>query len=213
MKVSITTLPLSELDVDLLVFPIAEGDVQDRMKFLAEEFGLSGRFAAEDFKGKAEDTLLLYPERSHAKRLGLVGMGALEKLDAERLRRAAALGESLARKCRAETVGIVHPDVSLDPEVASQALVEGFMLAAYRFLKYKTDEKEYPGAARLVLHAGDQEKSSRRGVERGKIVAEAVSTARDLVNLSPDDKTATTLARAIEKIAKRHGFTASVWDK
>ena len=213
MKVSITTLPISELDVDLLVFPVAEGEVQSRLKFLVEEFGLSGRFAGEDFKGKPEDTLLMYPEKSHAKRLGLVGMGAMEKLDAERLRRVAALGEALARKCRAETVGIVHPDVSLDPEVASQALVEGFILAAYRFLKYKTDEKAYPGAARLVLHAGDQEKSSRRGVERGKIVAEAVSTARDLVNLSPDEKTATSLARAIEKIAKRHGFTASVWDK
>ena len=213
MKVSITTLPLSELDVDLLIVPVAEGETQERMKALSEDLSVAVQYATEDFKGKIDDAVLVYPERARSKRLGLVGMGPVARIDAEALRRASAAGEKLARRCRAETVGIVHPDVSLDPEIASQALVEGFMLAAYRFLRYKTDESLYPGASRLVVHAGDQEKASRRGVERGRIIAEAVGTARDLVNLSPDEKTATAMARAIEKVAKRHGFSASVWDK
>ena len=213
MKVSITTLPLAELDVDLLVIPVAEGTSAERLVQLASELGVAVKLAAADFGGKIDDALTIYPERAHAKRLGLVGMGPLAKIDAEVLRRVAARGEGLARTSKSETVAIVQPDLSIDSEVVSQALVEGFMLSSYRFLRYKTDPGAYQGADRLVLHVDDQEKGSRRGVERGRVVAEAVMSARDLVNLSPDEKTATALARSIEKSAKKHGFNASVWDK
>ncbi len=213
MKVSITTLPLSELDVDLLIIPVAEGTSVDRLASLSEELGAGVRRAGEDFSGKIDDSLMVYPDKAHAKRLGLVGTGPLSKIDAELMRRVAARGEALARMSRAETVAIVQPDIALDPEVVSQSLVEGFMMASYRFLRYKTDTTVYTGADRLVLHVADQEKGSRRGVERGRVVAEAVMSARDLVNLSPDEKTATALARAIEKSAKKHGFNASVWNK
>ena len=76
MKVSITTLPLSELDVDLLIFPIAEGETQERLKALSQDLSVAVRYATEDFKGKIDDAVLVYPERARAKRLALVGMGA-----------------------------------------------------------------------------------------------------------------------------------------
>lgn len=213
MKVSITTLPLAELDVDLLIIPIAEGSSAERLSELAKELGVAVKLAADDFAGKTEDALVVYPERAHAKRLGLVGMGPVAKIDAEVIRRVAAKGESLARTSKAETVAIVHPDIPVDPEVVSQSLVEGFMLASYRFLRYKTDTTTYTGADRLVLHVADQEKGSRRGVERGRVVAESVMSARDLVNTSPEEKSPTAFARSIEKLAKKHGFSASVWNK
>lgn len=213
MKVSITTLPLAELDVDLLLIPITEGESPDRLKTLAQDLGVGVRYAADDFSGAEGDSVMIYPERAQAKRLGLVGMGPADRLDAEQLRRAMATGESLARRFKAETVGIVQPAAKIDSEIVGQALIEGYMLSSYRFLRYKTGEKGYAGAERIVLHVGDEEKASRRGVERGRIVAEAVITARDLVNLSPDEKTAVALARMIEKIAKKYNFSASVWDK
>ena len=40
-----------------------------------------------------------------------------------------------------------------------------------------------------------------------------IQTARDLVNRSPNEKTATQFAREIERIGKKHGFEVSVWDK
>lgn len=213
MKVSITTLPLAELDVDLLLIPIAEEETSERLKALADAFGPGVQKAADDFRGSTDDAVLIYPDGAQAKRVGFVGMGPRSTVDAEILRRVMASGEGLARKSKAETVGIVQPSVEQDSEVVGQALIEGYLLAAYRFLKYKTSEERYAGAERLVLHVGNEEKASRRGVERGKIVAEAVATARDLVNTSPDEKTATALAKMIEKHAKKHGFGASVWDK
>lgn len=213
MKVSITTLPLPELDVDLLIVPVLEEECPDRLRSLADDVGVGVRHAADDFGGESDDAIMVYPERAQAKRLALVGLGARSAIDAEALRRAMASGEKLARKCKAETVGIVQPSVNLDSEVVGQALVEGYMLASYRFLRYKTADDQYVGAQRLVLHVGSEEKASRRGVERGKVVAEAVATARDLVNTSPDEKSATVLAKFIERHGKKHGFSASVWDK
>ncbi len=213
MKVSVTTIPLNELDIDLLLIPVAENVVAESLNALAEQFGEIVQRAGTDFSGAFEETLWLYPEAGRARRLALLGIGAPDRIDLERLRRVAARGAELARERKVVTVAIVRPVVPLDVEATSQALVEGFMLAAYRFTRYKT-ETELRDIERLVLHeTPDDEKASRRGAERGRIIAECVMTARDLVNLSPDEKTPTKLARLMEQSAKKYGYEADVWDK
>ena len=214
MKVSVTTIPLDELDIDLLLVPVAEGAVEATLKVLSEQFGEIVRRTAADFTGAQDELIWLYPESGRARRLALVGMGPADRVDLERLRRVAARGAELARERKVVTAAIVRPQTSIDPESASQALVEGFMLAAYRFTRYKTDTSELREIERLVIHeTGEDEKASRRGAERGRIIAESVMTARDLVNLSPDEKTPTKFARLIEQSAKKYGYEADVWDK
>lgn len=213
MKVSVTTIPLIDLDVELLLIPLSEDGVADALNALAETLGGSVHRAASDFTGKVDNAVLIYPDEARAQRVVFVGLGPAEKVGAEELRRAAAKGAELALQHKAETSALKVPTVDVDAEMVGQALVEGFVLGAYRFLHYKTTNETFAGPSRLVLHAGDDEKAVRRGSERGRVVAEAVSSARDLVNLSPDEKTPTLLARAIEKLGKKHGFEVSVWDK
>ena len=215
MKVSVTTIPITELDVDLLLFPAGTDLLVEHLSSLADSFGESVKRAACDFSGKFKQKVVLYPESSRAKRLGLIGSGPAADLDAERIREMAAVGADLAEERKAETVAFVMPQGLLDPESTSQAIVEGFVLAAYRFLRYKTqtDPDAGTGIQRLVLHVGESEKASRLGAERGRIIAECVAGARDLVNMSPDEKTATLLAKAAEKSAKKYGYEAMVWDR
>ncbi len=214
MKVSVTTIQLSELDVDLLLVPVQQEPSAADRELIAEVVGGPARQAAEDVSGAPGKNVLVYPDGKQARRVGVLGMGRRADLDAERLRNVAADGARMAAEVGAETVAFHVPDSELDAEVASQAVVEGFMLASYRFERYKTAEDSHrPEVQRLVLHAVDQDRASRRGADRGRIIAESVASARDLVNLSPDEKTATLLARLIEKSAKRHGYTASVWDR
>ena len=213
MKVSVTAIDLAELDVELLVVPVPESVDGGRIT-LPGPLGPSFGRAADDFKGQADETLTLYPDGIQAKRIILVGLGPSETVDAERLRFAAARGARLAIKRKVRTAGMLVPDLRIDAESTGQALVEGFVLGSYQFDRYKSGEDErFDGIERLVLQADLDERVSRRGAERGRIVAEAVASARDLVNLSPDEKTPTLFARAIEKSARRHGFEADVWDK
>ncbi len=215
MKVSVTSIPLRELDVDLLVVLLPVEGREAALRHLAETYDAIVERALPDLNGEAgKDGLLLYPTEARARRLALVPVPSTGLRDpAERLRQAAAAGTGFAERVKAETIGMASLETGHDAEAAGQALVEGFMLAAYRFRQYKTDEAGWPGPQRLVLHAEEQEKAVRRGAERGRVVAECVYTARDLVNLSPHEKTPTLLARYIEKSARKYGYEAVVWDK
>ena len=214
MKVSVTTLPLADLDVDLLLMPLAEEAASTVLPPLTDAMGEALRRAADDFTGAPDEAVLFYPNSARARRVALLGLGPTAAVEAEALRAVSARGAELAAQRKAATVALRVPATTLDAETAGQALVEGFVLASYRFLRYKTEEEgAYRGPERLVLHAAEDEKAARRGADRGRIVAEATATARDLVNTSPHEKTPTLLAKTIEKLGKKHGFEVSVWDK
>ena len=214
MKISVTTLPLTDLDVDLLLLPIAKDDVETLLSSLGGSMGEVLHRAADDFTGDPKDAVLFYPDSARARRVALLGMGSSPTINAERLREVGACGAELAAQRKATTVALRVPKTVLDAETAGQAFVEGFALASYRFLRYKTGQDEaYAGPERLVLHAAEDEKAVRYGADRGRVVAEATNTARNLVNTSPHDKTPTLLARTIKKLGKKHGFEVSVWDK
>ena len=214
MKVSVTTIPITELDVDILLIPIGSRALSEQLDSLEASFGSSIRRAIMDFEGQNDQEILIYPELSRAKRVVLLGLGDASEVDAERIRCAAARGAGIAKKSKAETVAFAVPNTNLDVEASSQAIVEGFMLASYQFLRYKTaSEENQPGIQRLVVHATEQEKSCRTGAERGRIIAECVASARDLVNLSPDEKTPILLSKTFEKSARKYGYEADVWDK
>ena len=214
MKVSLTQIDLPDLDVDLLLIPLTEDDAPATLEKLADTFDPAVGRVAGDFTGKSEESVLLYPQQAKPRRVALLGLGAAADLHAEVLRKVAAAGAPLAAQHKAETVGIVIPATALEAEEVSQSLVEGFILASYQFLQYKTEEEEpFAGTQRLVLYNRTSDKAGRRGAERGRILAESAITARDLVNLSPHDKTPTLLSKAIEKSAKKYGYTALIWTK
>ena len=215
MKVSVTSLPLHELDVDVVALPLPCETASDVLAALADELGEGFRRSLGDFDGTKDRMLLVYPDKSRTKRFLLVGLGPQEGVDAEALRRAAANVSAEARRLKADTVAFTMPEgFKLDGDTMAQAFVEGFMLSSYRFLRYKTGEPDaFKGTERIVLHAEKQEKAGRRGGERGRDVSEAVLTARDLVNRSPNEKTATLLGKEFERMGKKHGFEVSVWDK
>ena len=213
MKVSVTSLPLHELDVDLVAISVSSEGSKAALETLAEGMGEGFRRALDDFDGSLDRTLMVYPDRARARRFLLVGLGKGEEVTAETLRRAAALVAAEAIRLKADTAAFTAPDIAFDPDLVGQAFVEGFILAAYKFGRYKTEPDTFKGTERIVLHAEKADRIGRRGAERGRIVAEAVCTARDLINRSPNEKSATQLSREFERMGKKHGFDVSVWDK
>ncbi len=214
MKVSVTTLSLQDLDVDLLIIPVARSLARARAAQIGGPIGQTLSTALIDFEGRPEETLLCYPSEGRAHRVAVIGLGDAENINRDGLRKAAAAGTRLAMNTKATTVGLCVPDSEIDSEAAGQSLVEGFMLAAYEFDRYKTQPDEQKTATeRLVLHAARDEKSARRGAERGRVEAEATMTARDLVNLSPHDKTPMMLGKIVERLGRKHGYEVSIWDK
>jgi leucyl aminopeptidase len=212
MKVSVTTIDLHELDVDLILLPVTEDD-RDRVVEAVVGDDETGLLAAEDFKGAEDELVTVYLSGFQSRRVTFLGLGSADVVSLESLRKLSAAGAVAASRFKVDTVAVGLPETELATEAASQALVEGFVLGSYRFRKYKTAADDGHEVQRLVVHAESNDKPARRGAERGRIVAEAVSTARDLVNLSPNDKTPILLSKEIERLGKKHGFEVSVWDK
>ena len=212
MNVEVVSHSAAEVDADLLVLPLAEGVP---LAAWSAAFGPALERADADVAGEKGKAALFYPAHGAVRRVALVGLGKEKELDAEGLRRAAARGADLAAEREAASVTLVLPETPVEAEIAAQALVEGFLLAAYRFRRYKTEDGfAGPEALRLVMA---EEAGARRiaeeGARRGRIVAEATCAARDLVNRSPDEKTARLFAEAIRDSGAAHGYDVETWDK
>ena len=222
MNVSFSAQPLADLDADLLCLLVSEDEAADAVDGFARTLGETVRRAAADFSGKKDEVAVFYPEAAKARRAILLGTGPLADLDLEALRVAGAAGAKQAADHKATSVALALPEARADVRAddAAQALVEGFVLASYRYLRYKTNGDASAGPEELVVHMASEDEAGQpalaqrgRGAERGRVLAESVITARDLVNLAPSDKTATSLAEAIQTSTERCGYTATVWDK
>lgn len=139
--------------------------------------------ANKDFTGKARETRMCDPVAGSAKRVLLVGLGEAKKLDAEELRRAAAVAGKAA-----EALGVASASVLVSEalekslggaEAAGIALAEGLVMGAYKFDELKSSRTKPTLSSVTALGSGA---AFRRGLNRGKVLAEANCYTRDLQN-------------------------------
>ena len=139
--------------------------------------------AKKDFTGKARETRLCDPIAGDAKRVLMVGLGEGKSLGAEELRRAAAVAVKAA-----EALGVASATVLLSEalekslggaDAAGVAVAEGLVMGAYKYDELKSARTKPSLSSVLALGSGADFK---RGVRRGKLIAEANCYTRDLQN-------------------------------
>jgi leucyl aminopeptidase len=137
------------------------------------------------------------------RRVIVVGLGPRARFDGERARVAAAVAEGRARDLGARTLCWEVPHHVDDAIVAG--LIEGTLLHAYRFERYKPDEP--PGRLNSLILSAHHEIADV--VSRAATVTTAQNRARDLGNTPPNDMTPADLAAYADAIGERHA-TVSV---
>jgi leucyl aminopeptidase len=170
---------------------------------------------AGDFTGKAGQVAVLYPRGVvPAQRVILVGLGQLEKLTADAVRRAAASAILRARDLKAGHVAtLVHGAGTLDADSAAQAVVEGSLMALYSYRGQKTGDAPEPFPTSLDVITPDDDSRVAAGIAAGQAIAAGVNLARDLVNLPPNFCTPIHLAETAQSMAAEVGLTCEVLDK
>jgi leucyl aminopeptidase len=190
MKVEVSQQPLDQIEADLFVAGLFEGDTLPRELALA--------FGADYAKAEFEKLSLLHPDEPW--RGLVVGLGKREDADAERIRVAAALAAKEAAKLDAASMAWLVPASDDDAETAA-ALVTGTILAGYRFDRFLSSEPSAPPPSRieslLLLGAADLAEAA----EAARICAEAQNRARDLQSLPSNVATPSYLAGRAEEIA------------
>lgn len=227
MNFSFGTGHASAAKADVLVLPLFDTDLTEKknppsawVKSDKKMRGLLAKLAQQEgFKGKADQSCVI---QTHGKlgvtRVILLGLGTRAKFNAEVLRMAIGRGIKAANKLKSKTAVIQLPGVR-ELDASLQAVVEGALLGAYRYDKWRTTNKDEKASARvekvqLLLPDGVKKDKSMDGTTSlAKAIAEAANFARDLVNEPAGTMTPTILAEQAKAMAKEAGLQLHVFDR
>jgi len=224
VKVEIKTQDLLSYEGDALIVNLFEGVKRPGGATGAVDQALSESISAAihrlEFKGKLHERLLLHTVgQLPATRVLVIGLGKQEEFTLDRARSASAEAMRHLRGIGAQTVGsIVHGGGigGFPTDQAACAVVEGALLGLYRFDKYKKpDDNGQKNIRTLTLLERDSAKVAavKDGVRRGRILAEAVSFARDLVNEPANTLTPSEMAARAKKMVSGSGLTVKVLER
>jgi leucyl aminopeptidase len=180
-----------------LILPFFEGK---RPAFSEEDFTsfLAGPLATEDFQGKAEQVLTLYPSQAKEKRIVLVGLGKEEALSKEVVRRSYACA-TVAVKERVDSVNVLLPKTGqLDKNELSHAVVEGTLLANYVFDAFKSEKDK--AISHFAFIGGEKE-----AIEKSYKICKGVCFARELVINNADVVTPAFLGEMAQELSANFG--------
>jgi len=224
MQIQVKTGEIQKENGELIVVNLFEGVTEPGGATGAVDKVLNGRIsrliAEGDFKGKAQETALLYSNGAvPAKRVLVVGLGQEKKFGLEAIRVAAATAARRVRDLRVKSFStIVHGGgqggVSLAD--ATQAIVEGTELALYEYKELKTEPEDDPKKVKdMIFVVFDESKRPEveAAVEVGRKIVAGVHLARDLVNRPANYATPSILAQHAREIAGEFGMACQVLDE
>ena len=164
---------------------------------------------ANGFEGKTKQTLLLPQQEAVAIALGL---GDQPITAAEARATAATLWHSSKHLDSLTSSLPLSIASDLGDETALQAVVEGLLLASYRFDELKGTPDAVPNLHRIDLLVADGVDSAA-ALKKAEAVASAIALSRDLVNRPGGSLSATQLADEAMLVAENTGLEIEIWDK
>lgn len=208
-----TTASVRDLDTPLLAVPVTAGATRGSA-FAAADAWSEGRLSTiadeEGFKPKPGKTLLVHTPDLGARRVLLFGVGEPGDLKLTAARDLAAAAVKAANSRKLAGTAIVLPE-GLDQDGSAAMAVHGAALGGYRYDTYLTEDVE-PLTCEVVtlVDAGSE---TAPAVARAAAIADAVATARDLVNGPPIEVTPSYLAEVAKEIADAGGLDYKALDK
>ncbi len=220
MKSTVAAKPLAQVETPLLAIAVSQGtSLPASLADLDRAAGgvLARALGAGDYKGKRDETLLVYGG-GKAQRILLVGVGKPGDVTRSVLRRAAAVA---AKRTRA--IGATAFTFAVATEARSgisagelgQVTVEGAAHGGWQFTELKQpgeDPKPELEAVTLLVDAADASDA-----EAGRRVGDAIAAGHRLtrgLQMQPGNVcTPSYLADQAGKLAKTHGFAITVFDR
>ena len=211
MKIDGNRKGLSEIDEDVLIVPVFEGDNPREGALGALDHLTRGAvaevFETEEIEGKRDQWVLLRTTGElQARRLLLYGAGKLDEVGSLRLQRlaGAAVRKITARHLKSAAF-LVRSNIDADWSV--RAIVEGASLGQVKGDFYKSDNADRPEVESLTLVGESPEGPDfAEALRIGAEMAEAANFARKLAYEPGNVMTPSELARHAEEMAGREAI-------
>lgn len=216
MEFTVSTDAPESVPADAIAVGVfAGGDLSGAARRLDEALGglLAATLAQEKFEAKPGSTTVVHTHgRIGAARIVVGGLGGQSEFELDRLRLAAAAVVRRAGELHAAKLALTPLAIPPHPlPVLTQARVEGLILGAYQFTRYKAPKTGQVEHITLLVEDG-QRADVEAGLRRGRLLADAAVFARDLVNEPPNVVNPAYVAALVEDIGRRSGLRWTVFD-
>lgn len=196
MDIELIGLSESEIETDVLILPLSEGDDASIYKDINDSLGgLIGDILNKgEFEGKEDQTLLIHTlGRIKVQRILLAGLGKREAINEEKVRRAGGNSFSILRNLKIDSAALsirYLDSIGISPIF----FLEGGLLSLYRFERYTKVEGASSGLKRFVLLT-EAQADLLNSIRWTKRLADSVNFVKDMINTPANDMTPLELAR------------------
>ncbi len=219
MEIKILNQSILDFDGDIIIVNLFEGVKIPGGGTGAVDKALDGAITEmikkEEIIGKLGETAV-FPTfgKLKASKVMVVGLGKSDKFGIEEIRKASGSAAMAAKRAKAKKVGTILHGAGIggiDPEVASQALSEGTLLALYEFNVYKKVENN-KGIEEFYIVEMDKNKigNIKKGVHLGTILAQSQNIARDFTNEPANNLTPEKFEKKVKDIIKDLGLSEKI---
>ena len=168
-----------------------------------------------EIKGKLGELALVHAHGKPFARVLMVGLGEADKFEPWMLARyGGAAVRYLGRRGVREVAVALPEQIKGNETAAASFLAEGLASGAFDTSVYQKEPEKRSGADNVtVLSSGLDEAALNKGLERGRILGDAVNLARTLAITPANDMTPTHLAQRASEACKSAGVDVEVLDE
>ncbi len=212
---------VTEIKTPLLVVNIFEQVKEPKGATKAIDQKLEGYITRliheKEITGKKGETVIIHTQNKlPAERVMVLGLGKPEEFDLDTVRFVSYRAAEEAKKRRIPKFStILHGggEGGINPEYASQGIVEGVLLGLYKFKKYIKGEDFEVEEMKIVEREKEKIEKIEKGIRVGRILAESQNIARDFINEPSNVLTPEEFAKKVKEMLERVGVEVEVFDE
>ena len=218
-KIVLSAASWTDVRADVLSVLVARDQLDQDARISQLDDRLRGQLrrlaARSEFAARSEQIFELFPLADlGVPRLTLVGIGESASFDEARLRSCVAATVRQAASVGAVHLALLLPERSTKEASGFREVAEGIVLGAYRFDKYLTGDRRPKRKLEqvTVLTRPRPATASRRAIDLGARIGEAVCLARDAVNEPPNELPPSGLVEIAQQVSRRGHLRIKVLD-
>ena len=220
MEVKVIAGDITQIEADAIVVNLFEGVGQLSGATAAVDKALDGTvirlISNGEVKGKFGEVGIIHTlGKLPAGIVAVAGLGKRQDFTLDKIRGVAGEFCRSLRKLNCHRIAtILHGAGTggIEPEASVEAIVEGSLLGLYSFTRYKKPEYEDIREILIVEREESKLPALERGVQKGKVMAEATALARDMVNEPANCMTPSRMSEVAKEIANEHNLEFNVLD-
>ena len=221
MQIKVASGDISAFTADAIVVNLFEGVDTPAGGTGAVDAAMGGAIkeliASGDVRGKSGELTLVHSMgRVPSPRVIIAGLGKSSDFDIDKVRAISGDLARFLRRNRIKDAAVITHGAGiggLEAEDCAAAIAEGTVMGLYRFMRHKKPPEEDFDVQSLTLVENDAAKvaSLERGVDRGRVLAEAANFCRDLANEPSNYLTPTEMADRAKDLAADTGLECEIF--